>query len=79
MCFWHFLRVDVGVGSHGVAVRAPVPFSEFLQPVEPLVRLPQPVLAVDDRNLRRQPGFGFESTGSPSEQNPEQKDGQLKL
>jgi len=65
MCFWHFLRVPVGVGAR-VAVRAPVSFPELLQPVEPLVRLPQPVLAVDHRHFHRQPGFGLERPGAPS-------------
>ena len=47
MHFWHFLRVHICVGAHRVAVGAPAPFAQLLQPVETLVRFPQPVLAVD--------------------------------
>lgn len=68
MCFWHFLRVYVGVGANRVTVWAPVSFPHLLQPVETFVRLPQPVLAVDHRNFNWQSSFGFESTSATSAQ-----------
>lgn len=68
MGFWHFLRVDVGVGPYWVTIWAPVSFPHLLQPVQTLVRLPQPVLAVDNRHFHWQSSFGFESTGAPSAQ-----------